>query len=286
VDGGAAEGVGLESTVVECSADGAEDDGKGWVTILRPGGVTREMLEQVAGAGRVRLDPALVQSTVQVDALQAPVQSLPKQTARRGAERAHVSELLGSPSSSSAAAAAAASSSSPSPSPVPPVVSPGPKAPGMKYTHYAPRAPLLLVEDGASDNASPSSMIDLLLRTAASYVARGDVVGILATAASRPSIEVWLKAQGLSPSQQVVVQWCGTGRVTESDLGSVARDLYACLRAFDDTAVQIILSESFPEAGGLGEAVMNRLRKAAGGRVVRQQQAADASASAATPNKP
>jgi L-threonylcarbamoyladenylate synthase len=261
VDGGAAEGVGLESTVVECS-DGSEGQ-PGFVTILRPGGVTREMLEEVAGKGRVKLDPALIQATS--PSSETPVQALPKQSSKRGttaAERLDVSQLIGSPSSASAAASA-----SPSPSPVPsaalPGSSPAPKAPGMKYTHYAPRAPLMLC-DGS---------IHLLLRTAAGYLAKGDAVGLLVTEENRAVIAEWRAQNGYGPDRLHVV-FVGS----QADLSSVARGLYAALRAFDDTVVQVIVSESFPAHGGLGEAVMNRLQKAAGGRVVREDGSSPAAA--------
>ena len=255
VDGGAAEGVGLESTVVECE-DGATESDPGWATILRPGGITREMLEEVVGVGRVRIDPAIEALQASPVDQSAAVQSLPKQSAKRGTDRADVASLLGSPS-------AAAASSSPSPSPLassPALATsspstPGPKAPGMKYTHYAPRAPLLLVDGRTA----------FLLDTAASYMAKGDVVGVLATEESRAEIESWMVARGFDAS---LLHLLIVGR--RSDLASVARGLYGALRAFDDTHVQIILSEVFPAEGGLGEAVMNRLNKAAGGRTIKE----------------
>ena len=280
VDGGASEGVGLESTVVECedAADGA--DGGGWVTILRPGGITREMLEEVAGVGRVRIDPAIAVQEVQLDQTAAPVQALPKQSAKRGTERADLSSLLGSPSPCPCPSPAASVSASVSPVAASPSVSasasasgastnaspsPGPKAPGMKYTHYAPRAPLLLVDGDGDDQGGAS----LLLRTADSYLSRGDVVGVLATEELRPRIEQWRAAKGYSDAQlQLLV--CGR----RADLATVARGLYAALRAFDDTHVQIIVSEMFPADGGMGEAIMNRLHKAAGGKIVREDAAA------------
>lgn len=274
VDGGAAEGVGLESTVVECE-DGASDGEQGWVTILRPGGITREMLEEVVGVGRVRVDPAIAALQASPLDQSAPVQSLPKQSTKRGTERADVSALLGSPSPAStaaAASAAAAASSSPSSSPLPasPATpsTPGPKAPGMKYTHYAPRAPLLLV----------SGRTSFLLATADPYLSRGDVVGVLATEESRAEIEAWMQSRDPALLHLMVV-----GR--RSDLASVARGLYGALRAFDDTHVQIILSEVFPAEGGLGEAVMNRLNKAAGGRTIHETADFAAAAASANANK-
>lgn len=285
VDGGASEGVGLESTVVECedAADGT--DGAGWVTILRPGGITREMLEEVAGVGRVRIDPAIAMQEVQLDQTAAPVQALPKQSTKRGTERADLSALLASPSPSPAASVAASvspvaaspsisTSASPSPSGISASPSPGPKAPGMKYTHYAPRAPLLLV-DGSGDGDGDGGA-SLLLRTAESYLSRGDVVGVLATEELRARIEAWRAAKGYSDAQlQLLV--CGR----RADLASVARGLYAALRAFDDTHVQIIVSEMFPADGGMGEAIMNRLHKAAGGKIVREDAPAAAVPAAA-----
>ena len=56
---------------------------------------------------------------------------------------------------------------------------------------------------------------------------------------------------------------CGTKR----DLSSIARNLYGVLREFDRQDVDVIYSESFSEAG-LGEAIMNRLFKAAGNRII------------------
>ena len=66
-----------------------------------------------------------------------------------------------------------------------------------------------------------------------------------------------------------------------ADLTSVARGLYAALRRFDDTEVQIIVAECFDEddaqqqdaagAEGIAEAIMNRLSKAAAARITGQQ---------------
>lgn len=289
IDGGPAattegdEGIGVESTVVECTEPSAEEKtrgSKGIVTILRPGGITREMLEEVAGVGNVRLDPAL-QSANAASRLHlhpsastnpTAVQPLPKQTRRRSNELTTPDTLLNSSSSSSSASAAAVSSS-PTPIPsIPPVCSPplsssnttisAPRAPGMKYTHYAPRAPLLVV-DGS---------IDLLLSTALPHLQRGDVVGIMATSESLEAIDAWRKQHDFKEDELIVLP-CGR----RSDLSSVARSLYGVLRAFDETCVQIIFSEHFP-SHGVGEAVMNRLTKAAAGVVRESLQTDDAQA--------
>ena len=51
------------------------------------------------------------------------------------------------------------------------------------------------------------------------------------------------------------------------DEESIAHRLYAVLREFDDEEVTLIYSESF-DAGGMGQAIMNRLLKAAGHQVL------------------
>ncbi|APH03375.1 L-threonylcarbamoyladenylate synthase [Bacillus weihaiensis] len=173
VDGGST-GVGVESTVVDCTSD--------IPTILRPGGITKEQLEAVIG--QVEVDKALV------DEEQAP------------------------------------------------------KSPGMKYTHYAPNAPVIVVQ---GDDAFFQDVIK-------QHEQEGRKVGVLATKEGKTV----LKANKIIE--------CGS----RSDLHTVARDLYDVLRAFDQEDVDLILSESFPQ-DGVGEAVMNRLLKAAGNQVISQK---------------
>jgi L-threonylcarbamoyladenylate synthase len=52
-----------------------------------------------------------------------------------------------------------------------------------------------------------------------------------------------------------------------SDLFTIAAGLFSVLRAFDGTKVDVIFAEGVPEKG-IGLAVMNRLRKAAGYNVI------------------
>ena len=61
-----------------------------------------------------------------------------------------------------------------------------------------------------------------------------------------------------------MVKCIGSRRAQED----IARNLFSVLRELDDEKVASIYSESFPEQG-LGQAIMNRLRKAAGHRIVR-----------------
>ena len=108
-----------------------------------------------------------------------------------------------------------------------------PKAPGMKYKHYAPKADLTLVEP--------------VWKLAKEKIDAGYKVGIICTDESRshyPEGEV--RSIGARKSQ-----------------ASVAHNLYALLREFDDLKVDYIYSESFSQ-DHLGQAIMNRLSKAAG----------------------
>ena len=171
VDGGAT-GVGVESTVVDCTVEVP--------VILRPGGITREQLETVVGT--VLDDPALSDPT------QAP------------------------------------------------------KAPGMKYRHYAPNAPLVLV-------AGSTEQIQELVNA---KQAEGIKVGVMTTTENEQSYSA------------DAIFACGR----RSELESVAESLYDTLRAFNEAEVDLIFGEVFPETG-VGVAIMNRLTKASGTAILK-----------------
>ncbi|EEL85150.1 threonylcarbamoyl-AMP synthase [Bacillus cereus] len=170
VDGGAT-GVGVESTVIDCTSEVP--------TILRPGGITKEQLEAVIG--NVSLDPALKDEKEK------------------------------------------------------------PKSPGMKYTHYAPKAPLSIVEGSR----------EFIQRIVDEKKKEGFKVGVLTT-------EEYQHVYSAD-----VVLSCGM----RNDLASVATKLYDVLRTFDASEVDVIFSESFPNEG-IGNAIMNRLTKAAGHHII------------------
>ncbi|WP_061808904.1 L-threonylcarbamoyladenylate synthase [Rossellomorea vietnamensis] len=171
VDGGET-GVGVESTVVDCTGE--------FPVILRPGGITKEQLEEVVG--KVEVDPSLKEG--------------------KGA----------------------------------------PKSPGMKYTHYAPDAPVYLV-DGTKEDVQ---------RLVDEKKEEGLKVGVLTTEERMD----WYQADLI----------LSAGR--RDDLKTVAQHLYDTLRAFNRSNVDIIFAEMFPEEG-VGLAIMNRLQKAAGYRVIK-----------------
>lgn len=165
VDGGAT-GLGLESTVIDCTND--------IPIVLRPGGVTSEQLKRVVGD--VVIDPWLAEAKNK------------------------------------------------------------PKAPGMKYRHYAPEVPLWLVEGSAEQIAS-------LIRKEQKNYSR---IGVMASNETADALE----------AARVI-------RLGEKDsLREIATNIYDALRTFKEGESDLIICEAFPEIG-IGQAIMNRLKKAA-----------------------
>ena len=176
VDGGTVD-IGVESSILDVTVDPP--------MILRPGAITKEMLED--WIGEVAVDQTLIKPD---------------------------SKIV-------------------------------PKAPGMKYRHYAPKADLTIVE------GSMSEVIARINQMADEKIREGFKVGIIGT---EESIEQY--AQG-------DVKCVGT----REDEATIANHLYGILREFDTDNVDYIFSESFDKAG-IGSAVMNRLLKAAGHHVL------------------
>lgn len=120
-----------------------------------------------------------------------------------------------------------------------------PKAPGMKYRHYAPKAELSIVE-GPVDQ-----VVEMINRLTEEKIASGSNVGIIGT------------TETVGRYRKGIVKCIGT----RLDEATVASHLYEILREFDGEDVDCIFSESF-STGGIGNAIMNRLLKAAGHRVI------------------
>lgn len=120
-----------------------------------------------------------------------------------------------------------------------------PRAPGMKYRHYAPKGELLIVE------GEPEKVAAYINGQTASDREARRRSGVLCT------------AETAALYRADAVKCLGS----RNDEESIARGLFAALREFDDEEVQKIYSESFPDRG-LGQAIMNRLLKAAGHRLV------------------
>ena len=177
VDGGDVT-LGLESTIIDFSGEK--------VAILRPGYITKEMIETIIGE-------------VSDDA-------------NKNIDKANIA----------------------------------PKAPGMKYRHYAPKAPLYIVE---GDDVAVIREIKKRVQT---EVATGESPGIIC-----PASHVSEYPQGIVKSLGDV-----------DDEAGIARRLYGVLREFDEVGVTNIYSENF-NTPKLGVAIMNRLYKAAGHKIIK-----------------
>ena len=118
-----------------------------------------------------------------------------------------------------------------------------PRAPGMKYRHYAPRAPVTVVAGDPQKSAA--------------YIAQ------------HAGVE-----DGVICFDEFVLQFVGhhvEGLGPAADKGEQARHIFDALRAFDHTQVKAIWAQC-PDPSGLGLAITNRLNKAAGFHVVQVQE--------------
>lgn len=172
IDGGDL-GIGLESTIVDLTGQVPE--------ILRPGYITKEMLEEQLG--RVESDQTILSNMSDVK----------------------------------------------------------PKAPGMKYRHYAPKGELTIVS-GEED-----AMVQWINQQARMAKSKGKSIGIICT------------AETANRYQADSIKNAGS----RCDKAQIARALYRILRELDDENVDVIFAEAF-ETKGMGQAIMNRLLKAAG----------------------
>lgn len=121
-----------------------------------------------------------------------------------------------------------------------------PRSPGMKYRHYAPDGELWLFE------GDPLSMVQTIQQEADRLQKEGKRVGILTTE----------EQKGCYHADVVIA--CGTRERPET----VAKALFHTLHQLNEAKVDFILAETFPEQG-IYLSVMNRLKKAANGRIVK-----------------
>ena len=121
-----------------------------------------------------------------------------------------------------------------------------PKAPGMKYRHYAPKARMTLVE------GEMEQVVRAINRLAREALKQGERVGIICTDETRFCYPAgMIRSVGIRAREE-----------------TVAHNLYAVLREFDDLEADVIFSESFPD-DQIGQAIMNRLSKAAGYHIIK-----------------
>ena len=127
-----------------------------------------------------------------------------------------------------------------------------PKAPGMRYRHYAPRGDLKIIE------GEPEAVCSEIRKRVHGHIKAGESVGVICTEESRSSY----------PEGDVQC----IGSLADED--SIARHLYGILRGFDEKETGFIYSESF-YTPHMGQAIMNRLIKAAGHQVITVEQKGD-----------
>ena len=121
-----------------------------------------------------------------------------------------------------------------------------PKAPGMKYRHYAPKGDLTIIE------GDPEAVADFINSELDKIKKDGKKTGVIATDETRRLYNAdAVKSVG-----------------SRNDEEEIARNLFAILREFDDENVEVMFSEGFNDTG-IGQAIMNRLLKAAGHKVIK-----------------
>ena len=120
-----------------------------------------------------------------------------------------------------------------------------PKAPGMKYRHYAPKAGLTIVQGSAK------AVKDYINSQCRSLEKNGQRAGVISTDENQKFY------------QAAVVKSIGR----REDEEGIARHLFGILRAFDEEDVDCIYSEAF-DTPQMGQAIMNRLLKAAGHHII------------------
>lgn len=172
--GGESSDIGVESTIIDCTVNPP--------LILRPGGITLEMLREIDS--NIDIDKAL--------------KSKPSADLK-------------------------------------------PKAPGMKYRHYAPKAHLKIIR-GKNEKT-----IEIIREMLENYIEKNSEVAVLTT------------DENLNRFDKGNIISLGS----EKDLNQIAKNLFEALRKCDDLGVQYILCQGFEEKG-VGVAIMNRLSKAAG----------------------
>ena len=212
-------GIGVESTIVDLSEN--------CPTLLRPGAITIEDLEEVLGE-KVAIDPTLLGKSMAEGFT--------------------------------------------------------PKAPGMKYRHYAPKAEMILFKKKEEEENDIRAGQEDIAKSILSYgekelsdcpekeVKRSVAEAILSYGEKELSVSpekrIWILC-----GEDTASLYEGDGRFTVQILGrreeplSMTHNLFRLLRQADEEGAELILGECYSEEG-VGFALMNRLKKAAGQRIL------------------
>ena len=212
-------GIGVESTIVDLSEN--------CPTLLRPGAITIEDLEEVLGEN-VAIDPTLLGKSMAEGFT--------------------------------------------------------PKAPGMKYRHYAPKAEMILFKKKEEEENDLKAGQEDIAKSILSY--GGEELSDCPEQEVKKSVAKAILSYGekelsVSPEKRIWILcgedtaslYEGDGRFTVQILGrreeplSMTHNLFRLLRKADEEGVELILGECYSEEG-VGFALMNRLKKAAGQRIL------------------
>ncbi|HHV95555.1 MAG TPA: threonylcarbamoyl-AMP synthase [Clostridiaceae bacterium] len=128
-----------------------------------------------------------------------------------------------------------------------------PKSPGLKYKHYAPKAQMVIV-DGELDKIV--STINNLVQDIKNSKKR---IGILATEQTKDYYKVDTKG-----NENIVVMSLGSRDCPEE----IAANLFKRFREMDEQKVDVIFAEGISK-NGIGLAIMNRMKKAAGFNIIK-----------------
>lgn len=212
-------GIGVESTIVDLSEN--------CPTLLRPGAITPEDLEELLGE-KVAIDPTLLGKSMAEGFT--------------------------------------------------------PKAPGMKYRHYAPKAEMILFKKKEEEENDLRAGQEDIAKSILSY--GGEELSDCPEQEVKKSVAKAILSYGekelsVSPEKRIWILcgedtaslYEGDGRFTVQILGrreeplSMTHNLFRLLRKADEEGVELILGECYSEEG-VGFALMNRLKKAAGQRIL------------------
>ena len=146
-----------------------------------------------------------------------------------------------------------------------------PRAPGMKYKHYAPRARVFLLEVGADITAARQRLFEETSRTRDVLSLSDSRIGIIQTRSWEKFLGLQavqtsgsLQPDGLKVEQGTFENWKMFNIALGADVQKVAKALFSALRYLDQLNCDIIMVEGVSDLDGdLAAAVMNRLRKAA-----------------------
>jgi L-threonylcarbamoyladenylate synthase len=121
-----------------------------------------------------------------------------------------------------------------------------PKSPGQKYRHYAPKAEMIVF------TGEVEAMVDAIKTCAKEHIKQGQTVGIMATEETKDKYK------------EGIIIAVGNRK----DKKTIAHNLFNTIRLFDEKNVDIILSEGV-DIEDIGTAIMNRLKKASGGNIIK-----------------